>query len=66
LLEEIAVISSNIVNFRKIFVVKAGNVEYKQFPRDIPALMQNERSSLWRNHFCNFKESTSPASKNVA
>lgn len=56
LFEEFTVIPSNTVNFREIFVVKFGNVKCKQFPRDIRARMQNERSFLWHNHFYNFKE----------
>jgi hypothetical protein len=56
LFEEFTVIPSNIVKFRKIFVVKVGNVKCKQFPRDIRARMRNERSFLWYNHFYNFKE----------
>jgi hypothetical protein len=64
--EEFNVIPANIFNFRKIFVVKVGNVKYKQFPRDIRALMQNERSFLWHNHFCNFKELHPLKNKHVA
>jgi hypothetical protein len=50
----------------RIFVVKAGNVKSKQFPRGVLALMQNEGSFLRHNHFYNFKESTFPESKNAA